>query len=73
MNLDQAPGWAYSWCYYAFGVTLVIALSAVLSTLMAFRKIGLGYALMVLLLGGIATVNGMMSFWICRSSLKPSA
>jgi hypothetical protein len=70
MNLDQVPGWAYSWCYYAFGVTLVIAFTTAMSTFMAFRKIGVVYALMVLLLGGIATVNGMMSFWICRSSLK---
>lgn len=69
MYFDQVPAWAYSWCYYAFGVTLVIALSTVISTIMTFRKVGTGYALMVLLLGGIATVNGMMSFWICRSSL----
>lgn len=70
MNFDQVPTWAYNWCYYAFGVTLVIALSTVFSTLMTFRKVGTAYGLMVLFLGGIATVNGMMSFWICRSSLR---
>lgn len=73
MDFDRAPGWAYTWCFYSFGITLIIALSTIFSTVMSVRKVGVGYSILVFLLGAIATVNGMMSFWICRNSLRPQA
>jgi hypothetical protein len=79
-SLDTPPGWAFSWCWYFFlasavsGITAILTLITIITMFKELTKnntVGLlsVYALMLI----VQSVTSMVTFWMCRSSLKPSA
>jgi hypothetical protein len=79
-TLDTPPGWAFSWCWYFFLVSCLTAATALMTliTLVTMYK-SLAKEGGVLLLSVytvmllIQAATSMVTFWMCRSSLKPKA
>lgn len=78
-SLETPPGWAFSWCWYFFIASAISAITAVLtlvtlvtmfSELNKKGSVPLLAAYIVVL--GVQSVTAMVTFWMCRSSLKPS-
>lgn len=79
-SLDTPPGWAFSWCWYFFlascvsGLTALLTLVAIITMYKSLMKEG-GVVLLsvytVALL--VQATTSMVTFWMCRSSLKPTA
>lgn len=78
-SLDTPPGWAFSWCWYFFVASAVSAITAVLTlvTLVTMfselNKKGSAPLLGIYVVAlAVQSITAMVTFWMCRSSLKPS-
>ena len=66
------PAWAYSWCYF-FAAMGVVSILTGLSGLLVGKKLGMGLLVMYLLAAGVQAATAFTLFYMCRSSLAPSA
>jgi hypothetical protein len=63
------PSWAPTWCYLYFVVALSVAAVVVYALVMGFKKMNAFTIFALLISGGMAFVDAMMYFWICRAAL----
>ena len=77
-SIETVPGWAFSWCWFFFLASAVSALTAVLTLVTVvtmFSELNKKGALPLLSVYVAAlaaqSVTSMVTFWMCRSSLKP--
>jgi hypothetical protein len=74
MNYFDTPApWAYSWCYYFLAAAAIPVISAILLVLNGAGKLGMTALLLFLFAALIQSATFLTMFWMCRSSLKPSA
>ena len=74
MNYFDTPApWAYSWCYYFLAAAAIPVISAILLVLNGGSKLGITALLLFLFAALIQAATFLTMFWMCRSSLKPSA
>jgi hypothetical protein len=72
MNIEQPARWAHNWCYYFFALGFV-ALGLGFFAVLNAKKGQMAIAGMALVASLIQAATMMTLFWMCRSSLKPSA
>lgn len=80
-SFDTAPGWAFSWCWYFFlascvsGLAALLTLVTMVSMYKTLSKEGNGVVLLSVYTVTLAVqaITSMVTFWMCRSSLKPRA
>ena len=79
-SLDTPPGWAFSWCWYFFLVSCVSGLTALLTLitiLTMYKTLAKESGVLILSVYTVALLvqaaTSMVTFWMCRSSLKPKA
>lgn len=77
---EPAPGWAFSWCWYFMFLGVLGALTAIATLIILITTYkGLkekGHHLLLSLyfcLLVFQSITSMVTFWMCRSSLKPNA
>jgi hypothetical protein len=77
-SIENPPGWAFSWCWYFFIISLANglgALSIIVLLVTSFKDLMKMKALLplfiYLLVFVIQTTTALVTFWMCRSSLKP--
>lgn len=77
-SLEPPPSWAFSWCWFFVFASAVSGIAAILSlitlvlmfkTLLKTNKVGLISVYIVTLT--VQSLTAMVTFWMCRSSLKP--
>ncbi len=75
MNFDlmTPPSWAPTWCYVYLAAALLGAFFVVATLVMGFKKLNAFTIFTLLFVGGLAFVDAMMYFWICRASLAKQA
>jgi hypothetical protein len=71
--LDTPAPWAYSWCYYFLAAAVIPVISAILIIVSGANKIGLSALFLFVFAALIQSATFLTMFWMCRSSLKPSA
>lgn len=71
-DLESVPSWAYNWCYY-FAAMGILAIVTGFFGLFASKKLGAGLTVIYLAAALIQSATAMTLFWMCRSSLRPSA
>lgn len=72
MDFETPPAWAFSWCYFFAGMSLLAILSG-FSILFASKRIGTGLVILALLSALIQAATSMTIFWMCRTSLNPGS
>lgn len=80
-SLDTAPGWAFSWCWYFFlvscvsGLTALLTLFAIVTMYKTLNKETNGVVVLSVYTVALVVqaITSMVTFWMCRSSLKPRA
>jgi hypothetical protein len=72
-SLDVPPAWAYSWCYYFLAAAAIPIISAIVLIVSGGNKLGLTTILMFVVAALIQAATFLTMFWMCRSSLRPSA
>lgn len=79
-SLDTPPGWAFSWCWYFFLVSCLTGLTALMTliTLITMYKSlakegGVVFLSVYTVMLLVQATTSMVTFWMCRSSLKPKA
>ena len=79
-SLSTPPGWAFSWCWFFFVTSIIGGLTALLTVILiviSYSKLvkhGHVALLSVYVLALLTqAVTAMVTFWMCRVSLKPSA
>lgn len=82
-SLDTPPGWAFSWCWYFFLSSCMSAITAVLAIFIIvtmYKKLsemkdGSGVIPLSIFAASliINSITSMVTFWMCRSSLKSKA
>ena len=80
LSIEPHPTWAFSWCWFFFAASSLSAITAILTLVTIvvmfnqFSKDGslplLGSYVLVLV---IQSITSMVTFWMCRASLKPDA
>ena len=71
--LSTPPAWAYSWCYYFLIAAAIPVISAILLVVSGSNKLGTTALLLFVFAALIQSATFLTMFWMCRSSLKPSA
>jgi hypothetical protein len=71
-DLEAVPGWAYNWCYYFAALGLIAIITGFIG-LFVNKKLGAGLTLMFLVAALIQAATALTLFWMCRSSLRPTA
>ena len=79
-SIETAPGWAFSWCWYFFlasavsAVTAILTLVTIVTMYSELSKKGTLPLLSVYVVAlAVQSITSMVTFWMCRSSLKPAA
>ena len=77
-SIETPPGWAFSWCWYFFLTSAVSAITAILTlvTIVTMyselnKKGALPLLSSYVLVLATQSITSMVTFWMCRSSLKP--
>ena len=79
LSLEPPPRWAFSWCWFFVFASAVSGIAAILSlitlvlmfkTLLKTKQLGL-ISVYILTLT-VQSLTAMVTFWMCRSSLKPA-
>jgi hypothetical protein len=78
-SFDVVPGWAYKWCWYFFFASVISAITAILTLITIitlFNELNKKNAIPLLSVYifalSLQSVTSMVTFWMCRSSLKPT-
>ena len=80
VSIENPPGWAFSWCWYFFlnsaisGITAILTLVTLITMykyLMKNKTFGLLSVYVLVLV--MQSITSMVTFWMCRSSLKPKS
>lgn len=70
-NLDVAPDWAYSWCFY-FVFLGIVGLVTGIGAIVYSKKLGFTMAAAYIGAALVQAATAFTMFWMCRSSLKPA-
>jgi len=76
-NLENTPEWAKNWCYFYMVASIISALTAFLTMVIVilgfndfYKKGRVGILFLYLLVILFQSTNSMVTFWMCRRSLK---
>ena len=76
-KLENTPDWAKDWCYFYMFASITSALTAFLTLIIVilgfnefYKKGRLSILCLYLFVIIFQTINSMVTFWMCRRSLK---
>ena len=69
LNLERAPQWAYSWCYFFATMGMLVFATGVVS-LFNSRQLGAGLSMLIIFVTLIESATFFTLFWMCRASLQ---